>query len=60
MPHNKILKVNHRACTIDINLEDYFNEERSSWDSMNHVMLGLAKRSYYLRFAEELEEQPDH
>ena len=59
IPHNEIVWSNHRAYIIDINLEDYFNKEMSSWDNINYVNLDPAKKSHRLTFLVELEEQLD-
>jgi hypothetical protein len=37
--HNEIIFSDHRAYIVDINIEDYFNDQMSSWDKINHVML---------------------
>ena len=49
--YNKIVWPDYRAYIIDINLENYLNNVI--------ITLDLAKRSYRLKFAEELEEQLD-
>ena len=46
LSHNEIVWSDHRAYVIDVNFEDYFNEELSRWDNINHVILDPAKRSY--------------
>jgi len=59
VPNNEIVNTNHRAYIIDINLEDYFNEEFSYWNAINHVILDPAKRSHRIKFLVELENQLD-
>ena len=56
LSYDEIAYTSYRAYLIGINLEEYFNEEVSNWDNINHTILCLAKRSYWLKFAEELEE----
>ena len=57
--HNEIVLSDYRAFIIDINFEDYFNDEMSSWDNINYVILDPARKSYHLKFVEKLEEQLD-
>ena len=57
--NNEIVNTDHRAYIIDINLEDYFNEEFSYWNAINHIILDPAKRSHCVKFLEELENQLD-
>ena len=57
MNHDDIVETDHRACMIDINVEDYFKEEFNVWDDINHVMLNPAKRSHREVFVETTEEQ---
>ena len=49
LPPNEIVRTNYRAYLIDANLEDYFNEEMSNWDNINHAILDLARKSYLLK-----------
>ena len=59
LSHNEIVWSDHRAYVIDVNFEDYFNEELNRWDNINHMMLDPAKQSHRIKFVEELEEQLD-
>ena len=43
---NDIVFTDHRAYVIDINLEDYFNDQLSSWDEINRVMLNPSRQSH--------------
>lgn len=58
-PRNEIVNSDHRACIADINIEDYFDDEFSYWNSINHVLLNPAKKSHREKFLEELEMQLD-
>lgn len=59
VPHNEIVNSDHRAYIVDINIEDYFEDEFSYWNSINHVLLNPAKKSHREKFLEELEIQLD-
>ena len=52
---NEIVNTDNRVCVIDINLEDYFNEEFSYWNAANNVILDPSKKSHRIKFLEELE-----
>ena len=41
--YNNIAEKDDRAYLIDINVKEYFKEELSVWDNINHVMLNPAK-----------------
>ena len=58
--NNEIINTDHRACIVDINLEEYFNKDFSQWDDIKHVMLNQSKRSHHEKFLEELENQLDY
>ena len=58
--NKKITNTDHRACVIDVNLEEYFNEEFNRWNEIKHIILDLAKRSHRKKFLEELEHQLEH
>ena len=55
--YNKIIFSDHRAYIVDINIDEYFSNQMSSWDEINHVMLNPSKKSHHKKFLEELEEQ---
>lgn len=55
--YNDIVETDHRACVIDVNVEDYFKDEFNEWDKTNHLMLNPAKRSHREVFVETIEEQ---
>ena len=57
--HTEIVPTDYRAYVADINLEDYFNDECSPWENINHVTLDPARKSYRTKFFEEVEEQLD-
>ena len=57
--HNEIVNTDHRAYIVDINIEEYFEDEFSHWNTINHIMLNSAKKSYRTKFVEELETQLD-
>ena len=57
--HNEIVTMDHRAYVVDINMEEYFSDEFSQWDAINHAMLDPARKSYRIKFVEELENQLD-
>ena len=59
VPHNEIVNSDHRAYIVDVNVEEYFNDEFSQWNEINHVMLDPAKKSHRMKFIEELEYQLD-
>jgi len=59
VPHNEIVNSDHRAYIVDINIEEYFEDEFSYWNSINHVLLNPAKKSHREKFSEELEMQLD-
>ena len=54
---NDIIFTNHRSYIIDINIEDYFNDQLSSWDEINRVMLNPLRRSHRIKFTQSLDEQ---
>ena len=41
--YNNIKETDHRTYMIDINTKEYFKEEFSVWDNINHVVLNPAK-----------------
>ena len=55
--YNEIVETDHRGYIIDISLEEYFEGEFSSWDSINRVILNPSKRSHREKFVESIEDQ---
>ena len=55
--YNNIAEIDYRAYMMDINVEEYFKEEFSAQDNINHVMLNPVKRSHRNTFEETIEEQ---
>jgi len=59
IPHNEIVNSDHRVYIVDINIEEYFEDEFSHWNTINHVILNPSKKSHRTKFIEELEAQLD-
>ena len=57
---NEIVNTDNRVCVIDINLEDYFNEEFSYWNAINHAVLDYAKKGYCAKCLKELKDKLDY
>jgi len=47
----------YRAYLIDFNLEEYFQEEFSTWNNINKSILNPSRKSHRAIFLEELEQQ---
>ena len=43
---NKILDIDYRGNIVNIDLNAYFEDEFSSWDKINWLLLDPGKRSY--------------
>ena len=56
LEYNEIVVSDYRVCIIDVNLEDYFNEQLSQWDEINRIMINLVRRSYREKFVDIIEE----
>ena len=56
LAHDEILPSDYRVHTVDINLEDYFNEELNYWDKMHHIRLDPTRKGYQLKFTKALKE----
>ena len=54
---NDIIFTDHRSYIVDINIEDYFNNQLSGWDEINRVMLNPSRRSHRIKFTQSLDEQ---
>ena len=57
LSYNEVIETDHRAYVVDVNIEDYFNEDFNEWDKINHVILNPARRSHRQAFVEAIEEQ---
>ena len=44
--YNEIVETDHRAYMIDVNINEYFDEEFNEWDKINYVILNPARRSH--------------
>jgi len=55
LPYNEVIFSDHRAYVVNINLEEYFNEQLSQWDKINKVILNPSQCSHRKKFVEELE-----
>ena len=51
----KTINTNHRGYMIDIDLEEFFNEEFSNWDKIDKQVLDLNKRLYHENFKEYID-----
>ena len=56
---NEILDTDHRRYVVDIDLKEYFDQEFSSWDQINKLLLDPGKRSYREKFEELIEKMLD-
>jgi len=56
LSYNEIVETDHRAYMVDVNIEEYFDENMNEWDNINHVILNPARRSHRERFVEVVEE----
>ena len=50
--HNEIIYIDHRGYMVDINLEDYFNDQMSYWNENHKVIINPSRRSHRERFVE--------
>ena len=57
--NNDILYSDHRAYIIDANFEEYFNDNFSSWDTSQHVIINPSRKSHREKFIEIIEEKID-
>ena len=53
---NDVVESNHRACAIDVDIEECFQEDFIGWDNVNRVMLNPSKRIHRNSFVEPIEE----
>ena len=56
---NEMVSSDYYRYIIDINFESYFDKQLLSWDQINQSLLDLARRSYWEKFTEIIEEQLD-
>ena len=56
---NEMTITDHRVCVVDINLEQYFQEEFSGWDKIERVVLCPSKRNHRNKFDETGDETLD-
>jgi len=57
LDNNDVVISDHRAYVMDLNVEEYFQDQFSSWDTINKVVLNPSRKSYRSIFFEELESQ---
>jgi len=57
MECNEIIFTDHRAYIVDINLNNYFDDQISEWDQINRVVLSLSRRSHRNKFNQSLSDQ---
>jgi len=57
--NNEIVHTDHRGYLVDVNLEEYFNDELSSWNAINKVIVNPSRRSHREKFTEIIEQQMD-
>ena len=56
LDYNEIICLDHWVYIIDINFEEYFREQLSTWDNINKVVLNPSRQSYRKKYKEYLEE----
>ena len=49
--------INYRSCILDLNVQEYFEDDFSNWNLTNKVTLNLSRKSHIAAFYEELEEE---
>ena len=54
LDNNKIFFSDHRACEVDIAMEEYFSEQLSSWDDINKAMLNPARICHRDKFVDSI------
>ena len=60
LKYGEIIFTDHQAYIININLEDYFIDQLSSWDEINRVMLNPSRQSHRNKFVESVDYQLQH
>ena len=53
---NEVIITNYRSYIIDINLEEYFQDQFTKWDEINKIILNLSRKSYHIKFVKYIEE----
>ena len=53
------MNADHRSCVVDMNLEDYFQEEFSIQDRTERGVLDPSKRVHREKFNEHIDEMLD-
>ena len=53
---NEVIATDYRSYIIDINFEEYFQENLTNWDNINKTMLNSSRKSHREQFKERLEE----
>ena len=56
LKRNDIAHVDYLAYLVNINIEDYFEKEFSSWDNLNYILLDRKRKSHRVKFGKKLEE----
>ena len=56
----EIILTDHRSYLMYLNLEDYFQDQMSSWDEINKVMLNPSRKSHREKFVQSIEDQLEH
>jgi len=56
---NAIVLSDHHVYLVDVNLEQYFSKQFSSWDGINRSVLNSARRSHREKFVQVVEQQLD-
>jgi len=57
--NNDILYSDHRSYIIDVNLEEYFNDQFSSWNDSQQVIINPSRKSHREKFTNIIEEKID-
>ena len=59
MKFDTVIDTDHRSFLIDINLQQYFQEEFSKWDTINKCVINPNRRSYREKFKQFADEMLD-
>jgi len=57
--NNDIIYTDHRGYLVDINLEDYFNDQLSYWNENHKVIINPSRRSHREKFVAIIEDKID-
>ena len=55
--NNEIVESDHKSYLIDIDLNEYFEDEFCEWDEVNKTILNPSRRSHREKFIKEVERQ---